>query len=113
MAIHLLGLALGLSAATAGAAALQGAPPPPFTFIVTWSNASSNVCLDLRGDNTTNGDAVEVWECNGLVNQQWIVDPSKGRVISDCHFRKTATEYDRKTDIKWLSCTALKSDNRM
>jgi hypothetical protein len=27
------------------------------------------------------------------------------RVISDCHFRKTATEYDRKTGIKWLSCT--------
>jgi hypothetical protein len=27
------------------------------------------------------------------------------RVISDCHFRKTATEYDRKTVIKWLSCT--------
>jgi Na+/proline symporter len=28
------------------------------------------------------------------------------RVISDCHFRKTATEYDRKPAIKWLSCTA-------
>ena len=27
------------------------------------------------------------------------------RVISDCHFRKPATEYDRKTGIKWLSCT--------
>jgi hypothetical protein len=27
------------------------------------------------------------------------------RVISDCHFGKTATEYDRKTGIKWLSCT--------
>jgi hypothetical protein len=26
-------------------------------------------------------------------------------VISDCHFRKTATEYDRKPGIKWLSCT--------
>jgi hypothetical protein len=25
---------------------------------------------------------------------------------SDCHFRKTATEYDRKPGIKWLSCTA-------
>jgi hypothetical protein len=27
------------------------------------------------------------------------------RVISDCHFRKTATEYDRKTGIKWSSST--------
>jgi hypothetical protein len=26
-------------------------------------------------------------------------------VISDRHFRKTATEYDRKPGIKWLSCT--------
>jgi beta-glucosidase-like glycosyl hydrolase len=31
--------------------------------------------------------------------------PGEDRVISDCHFRKTATEYDRKTGIKWLSCT--------
>jgi hypothetical protein len=30
---------------------------------------------------------------------------ARGRVISDCHFRKTATEYDRKPGIKWLSCT--------
>jgi hypothetical protein len=29
-----------------------------------------------------------------------------GRVISDYHFRKTATEYDRKPGMKWLSCTA-------
>jgi hypothetical protein len=29
----------------------------------------------------------------------------QGRAISDCHFRKTSTEYDRKPGIKWLSCT--------
>ena len=28
------------------------------------------------------------------------------RVISDCHFRKTATEDDRKPGMKWSSCTA-------
>ena len=27
------------------------------------------------------------------------------RVISDCHFRKAGTEYDRETGIKWLSYT--------
>ena len=27
------------------------------------------------------------------------------RVISDCHFKKTVTEYDRKPGIKWLNCT--------
>jgi hypothetical protein len=27
------------------------------------------------------------------------------RVTSDCRFRNTGTEYDRKPGIKWLSCT--------
>jgi hypothetical protein len=27
------------------------------------------------------------------------------RDTSDCHFRKPATEYGRKTGIQWLSCT--------
>jgi hypothetical protein len=30
------------------------------------------------------------------------VDPG---LMSDCHFRKAATEYDRKPGVKWLSCT--------
>ena len=30
----------------------------------------------------------------------------ESRDKSDCHFRKTATEYDRKPGIKRLSCTA-------
>ena len=33
------------------------------------------------------------------------------RVISDCHFRKTATEYDRKPGMKWLSCTAKRQSD--
>ena len=32
-------------------------------------------------------------------------DRDSGRAISDCHFRKTGIEYDRKHGIKWLSCT--------
>ena len=31
--------------------------------------------------------------------------PGVPRVISDCRFRKTATGYDRKLGVKWLSCT--------
>jgi hypothetical protein len=31
------------------------------------------VCLDDRGNNARNGAIVEVWRCNGLVNQQWQV----------------------------------------
>jgi hypothetical protein len=34
------------------------------------------------------------------------VPDGEGRDKSDCHFRKTVTEYDSKTGIKWLSCTA-------
>jgi hypothetical protein len=32
--------------------------------------------------------------------------PFAPRVLSDCHVRKTATEYDRKPGIKWLGCNA-------
>ena len=31
--------------------------------------------------------------------------PGANRAVSDCHFTKTSTEYDRKPGIKWLSCT--------
>jgi hypothetical protein len=31
---------------------------------------------------------------------------------SDCHCRKTATEYDRKPGIKWLRCTAKRQCDR-
>jgi hypothetical protein len=33
-------------------------------------------------------------------------DDGSARDKSDCHFRKIATEYDRKSDINWFSCTA-------
>ena len=36
---------------------------------------------------------------------RWLADPRGGGwAISNCHFRKTATGYDRKPGIKWLSC---------
>jgi hypothetical protein len=41
------------------------------------------------------------WAGTGAVGEGTGAD----RVISDCHFRKTGTEYDRKSGIKWLSCT--------
>ena len=46
-----------------------------------------------------------------LVGRQQCVRDGGGRaqptrVISDRHFRKTATEYDRKPGTKWSSCTA-------
>jgi len=36
------------------------------------SQALEMLCLDLAGGDTTNGNAVQVWECSGLENQQWV-----------------------------------------
>ena len=33
------------------------------------------------------------------------------RVVSDCHFRATATGYDTKPGIEWLSCTAKRQSD--
>ena len=34
--------------------------------------AGTKKCLDLRGGNTDNGTPVELWDCNGLKNQNWV-----------------------------------------
>jgi hypothetical protein len=36
----------------------------------------SNVykCIDLAGGDTTNGNGIEVWDCNEQDNQQWSYD---------------------------------------
>jgi Ricin-type beta-trefoil lectin domain/Cellulase (glycosyl hydrolase family 5) len=34
--------------------------------------AGSNRCLDVPGLSTTNGTLMEIWDCNGGTNQQWI-----------------------------------------
>src|ERR1700722_6045114 len=33
--------------------------------------ASSSLCLDVVGQGTANGTAVQVWSCSGNANQQW------------------------------------------
>jgi hypothetical protein len=55
--------------------------------------------LRNSGINSLGGSGAE-WARGGAERR------GEDRVISDCHFRKIATEYDRKTGIKWLSCTA-------
>jgi beta-glucosidase len=40
------------------------------------------LCLDLAGDNNTNGTKVEVYTCNGTNGQQWTVEPD-GTVRAD------------------------------
>ena len=43
--------------------------------------------------------------CTAAVPARAPASRAPTRVISDCHFRKTATEFDRKPGIKWLSGT--------
>jgi hypothetical protein len=43
--------------------------------------------------------------CASSIARTWVRLLAYDRVISDCHFRKTGTEYDRKPGIKWLGCT--------
>jgi hypothetical protein len=32
----------------------------------------SGLCLDVTGQGTADGTAVEIWTCNGGSNQKWI-----------------------------------------
>ena len=51
------------------------APPPPVT--ATYSGTirlyKMGLCLDDRNNSSSNGAVVQVWQCNGLPNQQWQV----------------------------------------
>jgi tRNA A-37 threonylcarbamoyl transferase component Bud32 len=37
--------------------------------------AGSNKCLDVAGENTADGAAVQLYDCTGRSNQQWIISP--------------------------------------
>jgi hypothetical protein len=41
-------------------------------------NRQSGLCLDLDGNSTADGAAIEQWPCNAQVNQQWIAVPVDG-----------------------------------
>jgi beta-glucosidase len=43
---------------------------------------SNGLCLDLAGDNNTNGTKAEIYTCNGSNGQQWTVEPN-GTVHAD------------------------------
>lgn len=36
-------------------------------------NPASSQCLDEPGANIANGTQLDLWQCNGGCNQQWIV----------------------------------------
>ena len=47
----------------------------------------SDYCLDVPHSNTTNGNAIVLWECHGGNNQRWILDTA-GRIISKLDISK-------------------------
>ena len=49
------------------------------TTIRLWEHYNS--CLDLPNGRATQGALLQIWDCNGFANQQWILDPNKRRVI--------------------------------
>ena len=44
--------------------------------------ANANRCLDVPNHNSTNGTAVDIWDCNGGLNQQWTYNASTGTVVA-------------------------------
>ena len=43
-------------------------------------NGVCNKCLDLRDGSTANGTAIQIWDCNGTPNQQWVYDKESGEI---------------------------------
>jgi hypothetical protein len=67
-------------------------------------------CAFYDGTGAGGEDVDGTWAASACQEQhaalcEW---PDRGapRDKSDCHFRTTATEYDSKPSIKWLSCSA-------
>jgi len=40
----------------------------------------SGKCIDLPGGDTSNGNLLQIWDCNGMDNQKWIFDPGTWRI---------------------------------
>jgi len=38
-------------------------------------------CLDLKGGDTTNGNKLQLWDCNGMDNQKWIFDANMWKIV--------------------------------
>jgi alpha-galactosidase len=54
-------------------------PPPPPGPGPSWyktitPSSNTNLCLDLPGDDASNGNQLWLWECNGQESQRWVFD---------------------------------------
>jgi len=77
-----------------------------------YSQALEWLCLDLAGGDTTNGNAVEVWECNGLANQQWVFgDDYHIRFFADQSKCVDAGDMQDGTPLMIWDCNGLSQQN--
>ena len=44
--------------------------------------ANANRCLDVPNSTSTNGTALNIWDCNGGANQRWTYNASTGTVVA-------------------------------
>ncbi|MEV0569805.1 ricin-type beta-trefoil lectin domain protein [Dactylosporangium sp. NPDC050588] len=74
------------AAGRAGTCLQQVAPTRPinwqddsdaFTLAGVLKGQESGLCVDVPGAGTTNGTAVNLWNCNGGTNQSWSLTPSR------------------------------------
>jgi len=76
------------------------------------SQAWEWLCLDLASGDTTNGNAVEAWECNGLDNQQWVFgDDYHIRYFADQSKCVDAGDMSEGTQLTIWDCNGLSQQN--
>jgi len=57
--------------------------PPPYFYQTITPQSDSNLCVDLPGGNTENGQSLWLWECGGWESQRWRFDNSQIRYAPD------------------------------
>jgi hypothetical protein len=66
--------AAGAAAAPPSYAGNTVAPPDPRIGPIT-SAVGTDLCVDDAGSSTTDGNAVQIWGCDGTAAQDWTVEP--------------------------------------
>ena len=68
--------------------------------------ASAGLCLDVVGQGTANGTAVQVWSCSGHANQQWSYDGTHLRVYGNKCLDVTGGNTTDGTKLQIWDCAA-------
>jgi len=57
--------------------------PPPYFYQTITPQSDTNLCVDLPGGNTENGQTLWLWECGGWEGQRWRFDSGSIRYAPD------------------------------